>query len=191
METAVGGFLNKQLVRETTAGRLDRAAELLDRGADLNRLDRDGLTPLMRASRYGHIEPVRMLLGRGAEVDRTAADGAGALFWACVHGHLDVVDALLAAGADVDAARGDAGTRNALANRGYGPLNAAISRGHLAIAKRLVLAGASLDHRWLGMDIAKFAEQCGAAEFLVFLKKEWRLAPRRNISASRSGTGGA
>jgi ankyrin repeat protein len=179
VESTVGRFLNKQLVRETTSGRLDRAAELLDRGADLNRLDGDGMTPLMRASRYGHVELVRVLLGRGAEVNRTATDGAGALFWACVHGHLDVVEELLAAGAEVDAARGDAGNRNVVANHRYSPLNAAISNGHIAIAKRLVLAGAALDHRWLGEDIAEFAERNGATEFLVFLKKEWRLTPRR------------
>jgi ankyrin repeat protein len=176
----VSRFLDKQLVRATTSGRLDRVAELLENGADVNRLDRDGLTPLSRASEHGHAQVVRFLLARGADVNRTAKDGAGALFWACVKGHAKVVDILLDSGANVNTARCDIGDRYSRPDDGYSPLNAAISNGHVEIAKRLVLAGASLDHRWHGMSIAEYAEWCNGFEFLLFLKEQGRMTRHRS-----------
>jgi ankyrin repeat protein len=175
----VSRFLDKQLVRATISGRLDRVAELLESGVDLDRLHRDGFTPLSRASVHGHAQVVRLLVARGADVNRTEKDGAGALFWACVKGHAEVVEVLLAAGANVNQPRGGSGDRD----RGAcSPLNAAIGNGHVAIAKTLVLAGASLDHRWLGRDIAEYAQWCNAGEFLSFLKEQGRLTRRRRGS---------
>ena len=43
----MGRLLNKQLVRETISGRVDRVVALLDRGVDLDQLHQDGFTPLM------------------------------------------------------------------------------------------------------------------------------------------------
>jgi ankyrin repeat protein len=43
---------------------------LLRRGADLNRLDAEGLGPLHRAVTLGHLETVKRLIARGADVNR-------------------------------------------------------------------------------------------------------------------------
>jgi ankyrin repeat protein len=167
-------FLDKQMVRETASGRMDRVEDLLSRGAEVNRLHRDGFTPLMRSAYYGHAGLVRLLLHRGADPNATARDGASALFWACVRGHEQAVDMLLVAGAEVNAVRrSDRGDGD-----GPSPLNVAISGGYLRIAERLVATGASLDHRYLGRNIRQYAKWHHAEEFITFLKRRGRPAKR-------------
>ena len=43
---------------------------LLDRGADVNKADKDGKAPLLRASSSDNVEVVRLLLDRGADVNK-------------------------------------------------------------------------------------------------------------------------
>ena len=50
-------------------GHLECAKALLGAGADINKQDNDGWTPLMLAARNGKIEVVRELLKRGAKKD--------------------------------------------------------------------------------------------------------------------------
>jgi hypothetical protein len=52
---------------------------LLDSGADINRRDPSGATPLMMAAGYGYDEIVNLLLDRGADARAQLADGANAL----------------------------------------------------------------------------------------------------------------
>jgi ankyrin repeat protein len=164
-------LINKQMVRATNSGAVDKVHQLLESGASINHLGKDGLTPLMRAAFKGNIELVQFLLTRGADPNQTATDGASALFWACVKGHEPVVERLIAAGADVNAARRTEGR-----NAGYPPINAAMSRGHLGIAEKLFRAGACLDHRYLPRNIREFTERHKATWLLPLLKK-----PRRRI----------
>jgi ankyrin repeat protein len=163
-------FLDKQLVHETYRGRLDRAEELLAKGADINKLASDGFTPLMRAAYQGHRDLVGMLLQRGADPNGTAKDGASALFWACVRGHAPVAEMLMAAGAAVNAVRDD----------GPSVLNAAISnKGSDALVQALIRAGASLEHRYLSRDVLQYAEWCGRQDLLPLLKREGRRRTKR------------
>ena len=160
-------FLDKQLVYESNRGRVDRVEELLAKGAKLNRLASDGFTPLMRAAYAGHDELVELLLQRGADPNVTAKDGASALFWACVRGHEGVAKRLIAAGADVNAVReGD-----------YSVLNAAIGNHNVAAAlvEALIRAGASLDHKYLKMDILQYADWCNRQDLVRLIKRKgWR-----------------
>src|SRR5436305_767526 len=98
-------YLDKKLVGETHRGRLDRVEDLLDKGASIDKLASDGMTPLMRAAYARHCDLVELLLERGANPNATAKDGASALFWACVRGHESVADLLIAANSDVNAVR--------------------------------------------------------------------------------------
>ena len=42
---------------------------LLERGADVNKVDENGWTALMHAAEEGHVETVTLLLERGADVN--------------------------------------------------------------------------------------------------------------------------
>ena len=50
-------------------GHLECAKALLGAGADINKLNNNGWTPLMLAANNGYIEVVRELLKRGAKKD--------------------------------------------------------------------------------------------------------------------------
>jgi ankyrin repeat protein len=50
-------------------GWLEAALVLLEGGADPNRADDRGVTPLMHAARWGQLEVLRLLLARGAAMD--------------------------------------------------------------------------------------------------------------------------
>ena len=162
-------LIDKQMVRATQSGAVDRVHELLESGASINHLHKDGFTPLMRAAYKGHTELVQFLLKRGADPNRTAPDGASALFWASIKGHEAIVELLITASADVNVAR-----RENKRDRGYSPINAAIRQGQLTIAKRLFRAGASLDRRYLPRDIWEHAVRHEATWLLPLLKKRRR-----------------
>src|SRR5215813_1778066 len=108
-------LIDKQMVRATNSGTVERVHELLESGASINHPHgKGGFTPLMRAAFKGDVELVQLLLTRGADPNQTAKDGASALFWASVRGHESIVELLIAARADVNAARRtDENRRNA------------------------------------------------------------------------------
>ena len=162
-------YLNKQVVKETYRGRVDRVEALLSKGAAINKLGSDEFTPLMRAAQAGHYDLVKVLLQHGADPNATAKDGASALFWACVHEHEPVAILLLDAGADVNASRdGD-----------YSVLNAAISKGSLTLIETLVRAGASLENRFFGeKQMYQYAEWCGRNDLAPLLKPKGRRRTR-------------
>ena len=56
-------------------GHLECAKALLGAGADINKQDIDGQTPLMWAAQWGKIEVVRELLKRGAKKELKSKDG--------------------------------------------------------------------------------------------------------------------
>ena len=73
----------------------------IQRGADVNAKDADGLTSLMKASDEGHVDVVRLLIERGADVNAANEEGWTALMYASSRGHVDVVRLLIERGADV------------------------------------------------------------------------------------------
>ena len=71
----------------------------MDSGADLNKTDRHGQTPLFWAARIGHTDVVRMLLNAGADPNRQNILGESPLDGPTNIGDMDVVLLLLDAGA--------------------------------------------------------------------------------------------
>ena len=100
---------------------------LLYEGADVNRADDDGRTPLFFACQHGHVDRARNLLDKGAAIDRAQKQGATPLYIACQNGHVDAARLLLDKGAEVDRAMKD----------GVTPLMIAQHQGHSSIVALL------------------------------------------------------
>ena len=102
---------------------------LLYEGADVNRADDDGRTPLFFACQHGHVDRARNLLDKGAAIDRAQKQGATPLWITCINGHIDLARLLLEKGAEVDRATNTA--------RGRTPLDIAKEEGHSAVVALL------------------------------------------------------
>ena len=107
-------------------------ALLITAGADVNKADEEGETPLVVASRLGHTETVKLLIEKGADVNRADEDGSTPLLLAAYPGRTEIVKLLIAAGADVNKAAWNGGT----------PLHLASYNGHTEIVELLKQAGA-------------------------------------------------
>ena len=85
-------------------GHLEVVRLLVEAGADKNKADNDGLTPLFMASHNGLLEIVRLLIDAGADKDQAPFTryytGMKPLYIACKKGHLEIVRLLVDAGAD-------------------------------------------------------------------------------------------
>ncbi|KHD77551.1 ankyrin repeat domain-containing protein [Actinoplanes utahensis] len=115
--------LQRQLVQAAAWAEPARVARLIRAGADPDLPDRDGTTPLYRASVQNRAAIVAALLAAGADPNRESGTGeeglplCGAACW----GHDDTVRVLLAAGADPDL-REDAGHGHSARDwAGFGP----------------------------------------------------------------------
>lgn len=81
-------------------GETERAAALIERGAQVNKL---GWTPLHYAASRGQADTARMLIEKGAIVNAPAPDGTTALMMAAYAGSREVAQLLLDNGADATA----------------------------------------------------------------------------------------
>ncbi|CAG8243209.1 unnamed protein product [Penicillium salamii] len=144
-------------------------AFLLEKGASINVLNRDGLTALQLACKINNCEAVSLLLERGAQLETRSSHGTTALQLCALMRNWIAFDLLIIGGADINAwdsdgdsllhkqARGfsstsvaihlieqgaDIETRN---SQGYTPLQCAASSGNREMFLSLVDQGASLD----------------------------------------------
>ena len=117
----------------------DRAAieALLERGADVNEAQGDGMTALHWAADHGDAEMADLLIQAGANLDAvTRLGGYTPLLIAAEEGRIDVLLALLEAGADPHARRDRSGTT---------ALHFAAEVGSEEAIDALVRAGADVD----------------------------------------------
>lgn len=128
--------LESNLIEVARIGDYLEVDRYLNKGADVNCRDKDGLTPLIWTAIQGHEEVARLLLERGGDVEAKNRNGDTALMWASLMGHRGVVELLLDHGANADLGE---------PNSGVTALMAAAAKGHADVAQVLVEKGAAVD----------------------------------------------
>ena len=73
---------------------------LIAAGADKDKADKNGTTPLFLAAQNGHLNVVQSLIEAGVDVNQANKNGATPLYMAAQEGHTAVVGLLIEAGAD-------------------------------------------------------------------------------------------
>ena len=116
---------------------LERVQLLVEQGADKDKGNIDGHTPLRLSSLVGHLKVVQYLVEQGASLDKVDNYGVTPLSGAAYRGHVDVARYLLEQGADRDKAD----------DSGWTPLHYAAHYRHLEIAMLLMSYGADLNAR--------------------------------------------
>ena len=91
-------------------GDLTALREAFTKGADVNGLDAQGITPLSWAAMADQLEVAKLLLNLGSEVNGKNRDGATPLHGAAGLGRTEIVELLLSKGADVNVIDGDGQT---------------------------------------------------------------------------------
>ena len=109
-------------------GNTEVAEFILNNGADLTVLTRDGNTPLFLAITKGYSQLVEIIIQLGGDVNAKTRDGNNPLLEASGRGYLSVVKRLIERGARLDASQKD-GT-----NAAY----VAAQNGHLDVLKILI-----------------------------------------------------
>jgi len=128
---------DRALYRAARRGDLERIAQLLDAGANVDcAIDGDG-SPLIAAARAGRLDAVALLLDRGATPDLAVPGDGNPLIMAAREGHVDVVALLLDRGAAIDEVV--PADENALIQ--------ASGNGQLPVVKLLVSRGADVNAR--------------------------------------------
>jgi ankyrin repeat protein len=93
-----GSKEDKALTTAASNGDVEEMRRLIDRGANINAVVLDDLTPLTVAAKRGRIDAVRLLIASGANVHKPSGD-LSPLFFAASNGHVAVVRLLLESGA--------------------------------------------------------------------------------------------
>ncbi|KAI4155893.1 MAG: hypothetical protein LQ340_000673 [Diploschistes diacapsis] len=127
--------MRSSLFLAASVGNIMIARILLKMGAEIDRKNDEGDTPLALAALSGEVEMIRMLLEKGAEVDTKNNSGKTALLYAARNGDEIVARMLLEKGADVDAKD----------NNGETALFYAAENGEEIVAKLLLEVGAEVD----------------------------------------------
>ncbi len=115
-------------------GDVDTMTQLLNDGAEVDKANEWGATPLYVACENGHVDAARLLLDKGADIDRANNIGVTPLLTACDYGHVDAARLLLDRGADVHRSKS-----------APPPLSLACYNGHIEIVRLLLTSGAPAD----------------------------------------------
>ncbi|XP_028301823.1 protein TANC2-like isoform X2 [Gouania willdenowi] len=141
-------------------GRLLVCRLLMDQGASVEQLNRQGVPPLLSAAKRDHWQVVELLLNHGVDVNMADQQGRSALMTAASEGHVTTAQLLLSHGASL--VQSD--------REGLTALSWACLKGRLPVVKQLVERGAGTTHADRSgrtpLDLAAF---CGDSEVVHYL----------------------
>lgn len=132
---ADGADVDREFDDAILAADNDRVAYLLTKGADINKKDPQGYTPLAASVRLGSLSTTLFLLDHGARAEDPDGDGWTPLLHAVLRNDAPAIEALLARGASVETP----------APGGYTPLSIAIEEKKYDAARSLIAKGAKID----------------------------------------------
>ncbi|MGO4683714.1 quinoprotein dehydrogenase-associated putative ABC transporter substrate-binding protein [Hyphomicrobium sp. 2TAF46] len=130
-----GADINQELSNAVLANDKDRVSFLIDKGADVNKLDPEGYAPLHIAARNERPEIIAELIARKADVNIKDRDGYTPLQHAVLRNSAPTIEALGTHGADFEA-RTPAGVT---------PLALAILESKYKAAVALIASGANVE----------------------------------------------
>jgi len=129
---------NTSLHAAALSGYLSTVKYFVNKGVNLNVVNKDRWSPLHIAAQAGHLDIVKYLVEKGADLSATDGRDANPLHLAAASGRLDVVQYLVEKGANVH-------TRMIENNGGDTVLHLAAKSGNLNVVKHLIEAGAYLN----------------------------------------------
>ena len=159
---AEGADPQQELSNALLANDPERIKFLVSKGADVNKPDLQGWTPLTSAARQRHDKTIELLVELGADPNKADGNGSTPLAAALMRDHVPSVKTLIDHGADLEVP----------GLQGYRPLALAVAEKKYEAAKALMAGGAdvSLSSGSEGLTpLMIIAAQTGPAEGSIFL----------------------
>ena len=167
---------NNWLLGFAGAGDSKRVSELLEQGAEINRIAGD-LSPLLCAVAGGHFETVTLLVNKGADVNQPNCAGATPLMLAALNGRGDLAAYLISRGAKVNAKHRD--RPPALIWAAY--------NGHTKVVKLLLQHGSDVNAEdCYGNTALAIAKSEGLRNLVRLLRREGAREPSATIAKKSS-----
>jgi quinoprotein dehydrogenase-associated probable ABC transporter substrate-binding protein len=157
-----GADPQQELANALIANDPERIKFLLSKGADVNKPDLQGWTPLTSAARQRHDKTIELLIDLGADPNKADANGLTPLAAALLRDHVPSIKMLIEKGANVEEP----------GQQGYRPLALAIAEKKYEAAKALMEGGANVSIASGEEDLTPLmiiAAQTGPAEGAIFL----------------------
>ncbi|KAL7939328.1 hypothetical protein V8C35DRAFT_286340 [Trichoderma chlorosporum] len=93
--TRLSEILSEGLFSQIKKGNAAAVKRLLEKGAEIERVDKDGFTPLWRAVQSGRCDVIQVLLDQRANIEALNTRGENILAWALEHHQDEVINMLV------------------------------------------------------------------------------------------------